>query len=198
MSTDKSKLQKTIELVDQANSQDPNLESYNGKEYPKEFLYSLRMTEWLDKLDPDTSEELKVSARAQHIQRWLIPRNKYPINREGYRKWRKELMDLHADKTADIMKKTGYSDESISRVKSLIRKEKFKTDPESQMLEDVVCLVFLENYFTDFSKEHKDDEKKMNRIISKTWNKMSEKGRGLALDLEIPAEARELIEKALK
>jgi len=198
VSTNKSKLQKTIELVDQANSQDPNLESYNGKEYPKELLYSLRMTEWLDKLDPDTSEELKVSARAQHIQRWLIPRNKYPFNREGYRKWRKELMDLHADKTADIMKKTGYSDESISRVKSLIRKEKFKTDPESQMLEDVVCLVFLENYFTDFSKEHKDDEKKMNRIISKTWNKMSEKGRGLALDLEIPAEARELIEKALK
>ncbi len=198
MSTDKSKLQNTIELIDQANSQDPNLESYDGKEYPKELLYSLRMTEWLDKLDPDTSEELKVSARAQHIQRWLIPRKKYPIDREGYRKWRKELMDLHADKTADIMKKSGYGDESISRVKSLIRKEKFKTDPESQMLEDVVCLVFLENYFTDFSKEHKDDEKKMNRIISKTWNKMSETGRGLALELEIPVEARELIEKALE
>jgi len=163
VSTDKSKLQKTIELVDQANSQDPNLESYNGKEYPKEFLYSLRMTEWLDKLDPDTSEELKVSARAQHIQRWLIPRNKYPINREGYRKWRKELMDLHADKTADIMKKTGYSDESISRVKSLIRKEKFKTDPESQMLEDVVCLVFLENYFYKRGEE-------MNRIFLNSPN----------------------------
>ena len=192
-----SRLQKTIEAIDIANSEDPNIEIYDDSEYPRELLYSIRMTNWLDKLDPNASEELRIATRAQHIQRWKIPRDKYPIDREGYKKWRKVLMELHAEKAGQIMVEHGYGEESISRVKSLIKKEKFKTDHESQLLEDVVCLVFLENYFSDFSKEHIDDKDKMNRIIKKTWNKMSEKGRAIALELKIQDDARALILEAL-
>lgn len=197
MTFDNPRLQKTIESIDSANSEDPNIVTFNGKKYPKELLYSLRMTNWLDKLEPDASEELMIATRAQHIQRWEIPRNIYPIDREGYKKWRRVLMDLHANKAGQIMADNGYTENSISRVKALIKKEKFKTDYESQLLEDVVCLVFLENYFAEFSREHKHDIPKMNRIITKTWNKMSNKGRALAIELDIPEEARALILEAL-
>ena len=196
--TSNEKFQKAISLIDKANIQDPNKEVLEGKEYPMEMIYSNRMTSWLDKLDSDASEELQIAARAQHIQRWKIPRAKYPRDRDGYRNWRKELMDFHAEKAGDIMLEAGYDEISISRVKSLIKKERFKTDSESQMLEDVVCLVFLENYFSDFSKEHMDDNEKINRIIKKTWNKMSDKGRELAQEIELPVEAKSLILKALK
>ncbi len=196
--SDKERYQKVISLIDKANLQDPNTELLDGKEFPKELLYSNRMTSWLDKLEPEASDVLKIAARAQHLERWKIPRSKYPVDRDGYRKWRKELMDFHALRAADIMSHVGYDEDSILRVKSLIKKELFKTDPDSQMLEDVVCLVFLENYFAEFSKEHLDDPDKLNRIITKTWNKMSQNGRELALKLEIPLEAKSLISKALQ
>ena len=196
--TSKERFLKAISLIDKANIQDPNKEVLEGKEYPMEVIYSNRMTSWLDKLDSDASEQLQIAARAQHIERWKIPRAKYPRDREGYRNWRKELMQFHAEKAGDIMLEAGYDEISISRVKSLIKKERFKTDSESQMLEDVVCLVFLENYFSDFSKEHMDDNEKINRIIKKTWNKMSDKGRDLAMEIDLPAEAKSLILKALE
>ena len=198
MKNKNQRFDKTIQLIDKINSEDPNTEISDGKEYPKELLYSMRMTNWLNKLKPDASEELRIATRAQHIQRWEIPRNRYPIDREGYKKWRKVLMDFHADKAGEIMLEQGYSQDSISRVKSLIRKEKFKTDYESQLLEDVVCLVFLQNYFSEFAKEHKEDNVKMNRIITKTWNKMSDSGRSLASNLDIPDDARNLISNVLK
>jgi hypothetical protein len=196
--SDKERFQKAISLIDKANLEDPNKEELDSKQYPKELIYSNRMTSWLDKLDSEASEQLQIAARAQHIERWKIPRDKYPLDRDGYKNWRKELMDFHAVRAGNIMTEAGYDESSISRVKSLIKKERFKTDPESQMLEDVVCLVFLENYFSDFSSEHKDDKEKINRIIKKTWNKMSDKGRELALEIELPAEAKSLISRALE
>jgi len=196
--TSNERFQKAISLIDKANIQDPNKEVLEGKEYSMEMIYSNRMTSWLDRLDSDASEQLQIAARAQHIQRWKIPRAKYPLDRDGYRKWRNELMQFHAEKAGDIMLEARYDENSISRVKSLIKKERFKTDSESQMLEDVVCLVFLENYFSDFSKEHMDDNEKINRIIKKTWNKMSDKGRELAMEIDLPSEAKSLILKALE
>ncbi|NIP38728.1 MAG: DUF4202 domain-containing protein [Candidatus Dadabacteria bacterium] len=184
---DKERFQKTISLIDAANLKDPNIEVLEGKSYPKELIYSNRMTKWLDRLNPGASVELQIAARAQHIERWKIPRSKYPMDRDGYKRWRGELMDFHADRAGELMTEAGFDNGSIRRVKSLIRKELFKTDPESQMLEDVVCLVFLENYFTDFSKDHLDDGDKLNRIIKKTWNKMSSEGRELALKIKMPA-----------
>jgi len=196
--TSNERFQKAISLIDKANIQDPNKEVLEGKEYSMEMIYSNRMTSWLDRLDSDASEQLQIAARAQHIERWKIPRAKYPLDRDGYRKWRNELMQFHAEKAGDIMLEARYDENSISRVKSLIKKERFKTDSESQMLEDVVCLVFLENYFSDFSKEHMDDNEKINRIIKKTWNKMSDKGRELAMEIDLPSEAKSLILKALE
>jgi len=172
--------------IDAANATDP---------HGKELVYSQRMTQWLERIAPDASEALRLAARAQHIKRWKIPRSEYPMDRQGYHRWRTRLYDFHADETGEILREVEYDDATIARVKSLIRKEGLKRDPEMQVLEDVICLVFLENYFHEFALDK--DEAKLIGIVQRTWKKMSERGREEALKLAIEPGDRRIIEKAL-
>lgn len=187
--------EKAIARFDAANAEDPNQETDRGEARPKELVYAQRMTAWLDKLEPAASEALRLAARCQHIRRWTIPRASYPMGREGYKQWRTALARFHAETAGAILKEVGYGEATIKRVQSLVRKERLKADPESQLLEDVVDLVFLEHYFADFAKKH--DEEKLTGILRKTWEKMSKRGREAALALPLAPELRALVEKAL-
>ena len=195
MTADSNRFTNAIARFDAANAEDPNVETYNGTDYPKELLYAQRMTAWLDKIAPDASEIVKLAARAQHIRRWTMPRKDYPQGKAGYKQWRTTLAKFHAETAGVIMREVGYDEDAISRVQSLLRKEKLKRDPDVQLLEDVICLVFLENYFADFSKQHEPD--KIVDIVRKTWRKMSPRGHEAALALDIPPDARTLVERAL-
>jgi len=181
-----NRFEAAIDLIDAANAVDP---------LGKELTYSRRMTAWLDRLEPQASESLKLAARAQHIRRWEIPRDSFPRDRRGYHLWRTTLYAFHAEKAGEIVKSVGYDEPIVARVQSLLRKERIKSDPEMQTLEDVICLVFLENYFADFAPQH--DEAKVIGILQKTWKKMSERGQAEALRLTMPQEARRLVSKAL-
>ncbi len=189
------RLDDAIARIDAASAEDPNREFVDGAARPTALVYAERMTGWLDRLAPEASEALRIAARAQHIERWTIPRAEFPDGREGYHRWRTTLAKFHAERTAAIIAEAGYETDVIDRVKALLRKHRLKTDPEVQMLEDVACLVFLESYFADFAKQH--DEAKIIGILQKTWAKMSSKGHDAALALDMPAEARALVEKAL-
>lgn len=188
------KFHQAIEKIDAANAQDPNQENLDGETFPKEILYSQRMTKWLEKLDPDASEALRLAARSQHICRWEIPRTEFPEGREGYHQWRTTLYQFHADKATEILQSVGYDEATIAQVQKLLMKKQLKLDPEVQMLEDVVCLVFLENYFADFSQKH--DEEKIVHILRRTWKKMSSKGRDMAMTLDLSDEQKVLLDKA--
>ena len=192
---DQKKFELTIARFDAENAEDPNHEIFEGKEYPKELLYAKRMTAWQEKLAPEASPIVKLAARAQHICRWEIPRSNYPMDRKGYRQWRTDLGKFHAKKANEIMRDVGYDEEIIERVQALLRKENLKLDPDVQLLEDIICLVFLESYFADFSKQH--DEEKLINIIRRTWKKMSPRGHQAALELELPSELASIIKKAL-
>jgi len=187
--------ERAIARFDAANAEDPNQETDRGEARPRELVYAQHMAAWLDKLEPAASEALRLAARCQHIRRWTIPRSRYPMGREGYKQWRTALARFHAETAGAILKEVGYDEATIKRVQSLVRKERLKVDPESQLLEDVVDLVFLENYFADFSKKH--DEEKLKGILRKTWEKMSKRGREAALALPLAPELRALVEKAL-
>jgi hypothetical protein len=182
-----SKFRSAIERFDAANAEDPDGE---------ELIYAQRMSEWLEKLVPDASEALRLAARSQHIRRWEIPRNRYPMDRAGYHRWRNELAAFHAKVAAEILRDVGYDDATVGRVQSLLKKERLKEDPEAQLLEDVICLVFLQHYFPDFARKH--DEEKLIGILRKTWRKMSERGHQAALKLPLGDDERKLIEKALQ
>lgn len=189
------RFKKAISKIDARNAEDINTENYRGKIYPKELLYAQRMTNCLLEFHPNASEALQIAARAQHICRWKIPRDDYPTGRVGYLKWREKLKVFHADLTSKILKDVGYDDDFINRASFLIRKKKLKSDDESQVLEDVICLVFLQYYFEVFSLKQNDE--KLLKILKKTWKKMSEKGHEAALKLEYSERSLELVKKAL-
>ncbi|RLT33793.1 MAG: DUF4202 domain-containing protein [Chloroflexi bacterium] len=195
MTVESPRFQQAIARFDAANAADPNREIWQGVEYPKELLYSQRMTSWLNRFAPDASEALRLAVAAQHIRRWESPRSDYPEGKAGYKAWRSNLARFHAETAGAILAEVGYEDETIRRAQGLIRKEQLKRDSEAQCLEDVACLVFLESYFTDFSQKH--DEAKLIDILQKTWKKMSPEGHAAALGLALPEEARGLVEKAL-
>lgn len=187
--------EEAISKIDQINAEDPNQEFVDEKSYPKELLYSLRMSEKLNSFSPEAPDHLKIAARAQHIGRWRIPRSDYPMDRVGYLKWREELKKMHASLTSDILKDVGYQEDFIGKVSHLIRKRQLKTDEETQALEDVICLVFLEYYFDEFASKHEKD--KIIDILQKTWAKMSEKGKNAALNLTLSPQSTQLIQEAL-
>ncbi|WP_041522611.1 DUF4202 domain-containing protein [Gilvimarinus agarilyticus] len=186
----------TLNAFDDANSQDPNLDQdREGKSHPKELLYAQRMSTELAQFDPEASAELQLAARAQHIERWVIPRADYPMDRSGYKRWRTALGQHHAERASAIMREHGYNDASCERVATMLQKKQLKRDAEVQALEDVICLVFIRHYLEDFATKHSDE--KLIDIIRKTWNKMSEKGHEHALQINLAPHLQQLVGKAL-
>lgn len=178
--------------IDAANRNDPHKET-DGR--PKELVYGERMSAELKNFAPDASDLLSIAARAQHLERWIIPRSDYPMDRSGYKKWRTELGMHHARRAAEIMATHGYSEADCQRVSDMLQKKKLKRDADVQTLEDVICLVFIRFYLDDFAQKH--DEAKLIGIIQKTWNKMSDKGHEAALKIDLPEHLTSLIGKAL-
>lgn len=188
-------LEKTLKHIDEINEQDPNVESVEGQSVPKELIYGQRMSECLLKHWPEADECLQIAVRAQHIKRWHIKRNEYPLGKAGYLNWRKALGQFHADLTQNVMLECGYSSDDALIAGSIVRKEKLRTNANAQTLEDVACLVFLEFYFEPFAEKH--TKEKIISIVQKTWNKMSKQGQSIALALTLPPHLGALINEAL-
>lgn len=189
------RLEKVLDQIDEINKLDPNLEVVNDTKIPKELIYGKRMSVALNHYFPNSSELLQIATRGQHIKRWAIPRNDYPMDRKGYLKWRTQLKIFHGELLADIMNKSGYHGNDIEQIKDLLMKKNLKTNLETQILEDVICLVFLEHYIEEFARNK--TEEKLISIINKTWTKMSEKGHEFALQLSYSSSTYSLIKKAL-
>jgi len=175
-----------IAEIDELNSKDPN---------NFELGYSKQLTEWVLRLNPKASLALQIAARGQHVERWTIPRKSYPLNRGGYLRWREELKQFHARTIRQLMKESGYEEEMISQVGEIILKRDRVQNPDSQTIEDALCLVFLETQFEELKA--KTPEEKMIGIIQKTWKKMSSQAKSVALTLEMNEEAKKLIQKAI-
>ncbi len=189
------KLLLAFQHFDAANKQDPNTEVFQGRNYPKEVLYAVRMTERLNIFAPNASEVLRLATRCQHICRWEISRESYEMNRKGYLNWRQELKKFHAQKASSILHDVGYDQETIDAVCFLLEKKQLKRNEDTQTLEDVICLVFLEYYFEPFA--HKHPTEKTIDILEKTWRKMSAKGKEAALKLPLSKFASDLVAKAV-
>jgi len=133
--------------------------------------------------------------------RWEIPRSSYPMTRPGYLTWRAKLKSQAAAQVAELLAspviEPALEQDVIDRVAALVRKENLKSDDETQVLEDVACLVFLDDQFDGFEKKPEIDEDKVVGILRKTWVKMSPQGQALALQLDLSERAKILIEKAL-
>lgn len=184
-----------IRRFDDENSRDPNTEMVNGQSQPRELIYAQWLTDWVLKLSVHASEPLRLAARCQHICRWEIPRNSYPMDKPGYLRWRADLKKFHAKKSGDILREVGYDDATIQRVQELNLKKNHPNDPEVCVLEDALCLVFLEHQLTALAA--KSDDAKMINALQKSWKKMTPAAHAEALKLNYGAREKALIEKAL-
>jgi hypothetical protein len=200
MSEQSSTFEKAVALIDAANSEDPNKVAADGKDWPKELLYSQRMSDMLQRFVPEADDAVKLAIRAQHVQRWKSPRNAYPMDRIGYLQWRKDLYKIQAETAAGLLQQAGYGEEVIGRVRESVAKKKIKENPDTQVLEDVTDLVFIEHYMQAFVDKHPEyDEDKWLDIVRKTWNKMSAEAQQFALagNITLPEPLIPLIQKAV-
>ena len=181
------RLEEVLAAIDGANAADPTIGRDGDDEYPAALLYGKRMSAELDRVFPDASELLRIAARGQHIERWRMPRASYPEGREGYLAWRRAQAAFHAERVGDLMAGAGYPVADQARVGQMLRKEGLKRDTEVQMLEDIICLVFLRWYFPDFASDRDPDH--VRRIVAKTARKMSADGRArVAAEFDLPAD----------
>ncbi len=192
---DAKKFEAALRRFNAENSRDPNREAVGGVSQPRELLYAQRLTSWVLRLCSDASEELRLAARCQHICRWEIPRDSYPMTRAGYLKWRADMKQFHAQKTGEILREVGYDETAIRRVQELNLKKHFPDDPESRALEDALCLVFLQFQFAGLAA--KTAEGKTINALQKSWRKMTDAARAEALKLDFGPREKNLLERAL-
>jgi len=176
-----SRLEKALALIDAANAADPNIDA--GR--PAALLYAARMTAEVSRIFPDANDILRIAARGQHVERWLLKRTEFPEGKEGYHAWRREQARRHGVRVGEIMAKAGYDAQDQARVGVLLRKEGIKRDPDVQALEDIICLVFVRWYFADFATKHSAED--LAGIVEKTAQKMSAAGRARVLaEFDLP------------
>ena len=195
MTDGERKQEAALAAFDAANAADPRRVPYGGREVGYEWLYGRRMSEELDRYVPDAPLHLRLAARAQHLERWRSPRESYPMDREGYLRWRADLKKFHAARAGEILTAAGFGEDTIARVASLLEKKRLKRDEDTQALEDVICLVFLKHYAAEFAADH--PEEKVVDILRKTARKMSDRGRQTALSADLPPGVSVLLQRAL-
>lgn len=183
------KLNRVLNAIDAANRADIKAEPDDtGVDQPEAYLYGQRMTSELDRLFGDqASDVLRIAARGQHIERWLLKRADYPEGRAGYLQWRRDQGRAHGERLAGLMAEAGYPPEACERVGVLLRKEGIKRDGEVQQLEDVICFTFLKWYFQPFAAKHSPE--KVLDIVAKTARKMSADARKRVLaEFDLPSD----------
>ena len=190
------RFQAAIARFDEHNSADPNVERRDGLSLPRELFFAQKLTDWVLKLAPDAGEELQLAARCQHLCRWEIPRSTFPMTRLGYLQWRARLKTFHAEKSGAILRDVGYPEDFILRVQNLNLKKNFPADPDSRVLEDALCLVFLQYQFADLAS--KTDPEKVVNALRKSWAKMTPAAHSHALTLLYSAEEKSLLDQALQ
>ena len=189
--------QAALARFEEVHRADPKMVISKDGRLPFSLHYHRRLAHWVSHLARQPSDELLLAAHCQHIRRWAIPRSRYPADRAGYKRWRKKLAQFHSQEAGRILDEVGYPEASIERVGQLLQKIRLKLDPEVQLFEDAICLVFLENELADFSTKH--DQSKLKEILRKTWRKMSPHGQAAAQKLvgNLPPALQKLVQQAL-
>jgi hypothetical protein len=193
---DAARFREAIRRFDELNAADPNRELVDDGPRPRELVNAERLSRWVMTLAPDASEPLRLASRCQHLCRWMIPRSNYEMTRAGYLQWRSELKRFHAEKSSAVLRAFGYPEETVQRVSELNLKKHFPADADSRVLEDALCLLFLQFQLAEFAQ--KTDDGKVINALQKSWKKMTPSGHEHALKIGYGERERSLIERALR
>jgi Domain of unknown function (DUF4202) len=182
------------EAIDAAHAADP----HRTADRPAEAVYAERMEAWVTRLVPAAPPLLRLAARCQHLERWLVPRSSFPEGKPGYFAWRKSLYAKQAERARALLTTAGVPAAEADEAATWVSKTGLKTNPGTQALEDAACLVFLENEIGAFAAQHADyPREKFVDIVRKTWRKMSAGAQQAALGLELPPAVAALVAEAV-
>jgi len=182
-------------IFDEINSKDPNKILVDGQEVSFELAFSNRLSSWINRLSSSPSDALLLASRCQHIERWTIARGSYPTGKTGYLNWRSDLAKFHAKRSAQILTDLGLEEELIEEVRTINQKKAIKLNADAQIMEDALCLEFLDFQLEKFAQKYEDQ--KIVTILKKSWKKMSGNGRKHALDISYPEHILVLIQQAI-
>lgn len=189
-----TRFERALQAIDARNADDPNTLAIGGERRPKEQAHAEMVFDQVKRLRPGASEELLLAARAHHVRRWVIPRSSYGEGRVPYLQWRNALKEVHAAELRAAMTEAGYDTAAIDRAEFIVRKRDLTRDDDVRVLEDAICLVFLETQFHHVAA--KLDRAKMIDVLRKTIRKMSPEGISAALALDLAPGDRELFDEA--
>lgn len=182
-------------LIDEAHAADP-ARTVDGR--AAELVYGERMDHWICRLVPDATALLRLAARAQHLERWTLPRATYPMDKAGYHAWRRALYTKQAERARALLLEAGVPELEAAEVATWVSKAELQTNPGTQALEDAACLVFLESEIGAFAAQHHEyPREKFIDILRKTWRKMTPRARELALALDLPPAIAALVRDAV-
>lgn len=182
--------------IDAAHAADPR-RAADGR--AAELVYGERMENWVARLVPDASPALRLAARAQHLERWQVPRDSFPMDRPGYLRWRKSLYTKQAERARALLIEAGVAESEAAEVATWVSKTDRQNNAGTQALEDAACLVFLENEIEAFAAQHADyPREKFIDILQKTWRKMSPAAQQAALALQLPPAIAGLVRDAVR
>jgi hypothetical protein len=182
-----------LRAIDLAHGQDPK--QRDGRAL--ELIYAERLEAWMRRLCTEPSAALVISARAQHLERWVIARSQFPMDRPGYHRWRKAVQLRQGQRVHELLTASGCHADLAERVRILVSKTANRGDRDAQILEDAACLVFLGSELAEFVAEHPDyTAEHLVDILKKSWGKMSPQARTLAGTIPFPPAHAELIRQA--
>jgi hypothetical protein len=191
-----TRFEKAIQTFGELNGADPVREDVAGVPRPRLLVQAERLAAWVERLEPQATEALRLAAHCQHLERWKIARAEFPEGRAGYLQWRTRLGRYHAERAREVLVSLGYEDETIRAVETIVTKQHLRSNPDSQTMEDALCLVFLEYEFEEFLDKYPDESKAVD-ILQKTWKKMSPRAHAAALELKLSERSRTLVARAL-
>jgi hypothetical protein len=117
------------------------------------------------------------------------------MDRPGYLRWRSNLKFFHARKAGEILREVGYAKEIITRVQELNLKKNFPADPDSRVLEDALCLVFLQHQFAELAARTAED--KVINALRKSWQKMTPAAQAEARKLSLGPREQSLLNQPI-
>lgn len=186
-----SRYDDAVAAIDAANADDPTSITVRGAAAPLALAHGRLAAEWVLRLRADAPETVLLAARAHHLRRWEMPRSSYPEGRPGYLRWRRDQKARHADDIAAILDPAGYDADDIARVQALIKRDGLGSDPETQLVEDAACLVFVETQLVSTAATLEPDH--MVTVLHKTARKMSPGAIALIAEVPLTDEGRAIL-----
>jgi hypothetical protein len=154
---------------------DPRRITRDGATTTVSLDYHARVSRWVRRLDGAAPHAARLAALAQHVRRFEMPRSDYPEGPQGYKRWRVAAGLRHAAIASQIVADVGYPAALAKSVGDAILKKGLGRDEASALLEDAVCLRFVEDELATFAAGR--DAVQLRSIVAKTVEKMSDRGR---------------------